>query len=46
MAEHGGVFEQFASGDHRVETRLVDEMVIGAGELAGPRRPRRHRHRQ
>jgi hypothetical protein len=38
MAEYGGVFEELAGRDHRVETGLVDEHVIGAIGLAGTRR--------
>jgi hypothetical protein len=45
MAEHHGVFEKLAGRDHRVETRPVDEHVIGAVGLAGAGRARRHRDR-
>ena len=34
VAEHLGPFEKLALRDHRVETRAIDELIIGALDLA------------
>src|SRR5437762_4439701 len=46
MTKDGGMLEELAGLDHRIEARLVDKAVIGAVGLAGAGGARRHRHRQ
>ena len=45
IVEDARPFQELARLAHALEGRLVDEVVVLAVDLAGPGRPRRHRHR-